>query len=218
MSEETKDLVVVENETQSSVDKLIETKVSQTTDVNTALDLMFTHEALRDKDTIDSALKEKKEEIRNDAEARRIQAEAERIAQEAEKVKQEKEKQLAELDKVISAKQKEIEQLKADSDKAQAFFDSNEDILSYIGVRSKKTLKVMYMLMIPAIVIFMIVQVIALPITIVGKLIEIVINIISGICKVISNNALKIFIAILVVLLIIACGFAVYYFGGKLIF
>ena len=218
MSEETKDLVVVENETQSGVDKLIETKVSQTTDVNTALDLMFTHEALKDQDTIDTALKEKKEEIRNDAEARRIQAEAERIAKEAEKVKQEKEKQLAELDKVISAKQKEIEQLKADSDKAQAFFDSNEDILSYIGVRSKKTLKVMYMLMIPAIVIFMIVQVIALPVTIVGKLVEIIINIISGICKVISNNALKIFIAILVVLLIIACGFAVYYFGGKLIF
>lgn len=215
MSEE-KDLVVV-NDTQNGVDKLIETKVNETTDVNTALDLMFTHEALKDQDTIDTALREKKEEIRNDAEARRIQAEAERISKEAEKVKQEKEKQLAELDKVISAKQKEIEQLKADSDKAQAFFDSNEDILSYIGVRSKKTLKVMYMLMIPAIVIFMIVQVIALPVTIVGKLVEIIINIISGICKVISNNALKIFIAILVVILILGCGFAIYYFGGKLI-
>ncbi len=216
MSEETKDLVV--SETQTGVDKLIENKVNQTTDVNTALDLMFTHEALKDKDTLDSALQEKKEEIRNDAEARRIQAEAERIAREAEKIKQEKEKQLAELDKVISAKQKEIEQLKADSDKAQAFFESNEDILSYIGVRTKKTLKVMYMLMIPAIVIFMIVQIIALPVTIVGKLVEIVINIISGICKVISNNALKMFIAILVVILILGCGLAIYYFGGKLIF
>lgn len=212
MSEEN-NLVVVND----GVDKLIETKVNETTDVNTALDLMFTHEALKDKDTIDTALREKKEEIKNDAEARRIQAEADKISKEAEKIKQEKEKQLAELDKVISAKRKEVEQLNADSDKAQAFFDSNEDILSYIGVRSKKTLKVMYMLMIPAIVIFLLVQIIALPITIVGKLAEIVINIISGICKVISNNALKIFVAILIIILILGVGFAIYYFGGKLV-
>lgn len=212
MSEESKDLVVSEG-----VEKIIETKVNETTNVETALDLMFTRGALKDQDTIETALEEKKEEIKNNAEARKIQAEVNKISQEAEKIKKEKEKELAELDRIISLKRKEVEQLNADSDKAQAFFESNEDILSYVGIRSKKSLKIMYGFMIPAIIIYMIVQIIALPITIVGKLAEIVIGIIAGICKAISNNALKIVIAIIVMLLIVAGAFAVYYFGGKLI-
>lgn len=115
------------------------------------------------------------------------------------------------------AKQKEVEQLKAESDKAQAFFESNREILSYIGITTKKTLGVMYALMIPAIIVFILVQTIALPLTVSGKLLEIIIGIVAGVCKEITNNALKIIIAILVIALLAGGTFAVYYFGGKFI-
>jgi Rps23 Pro-64 3,4-dihydroxylase Tpa1-like proline 4-hydroxylase len=196
---------------------LLDEKVKQTNDVKTAIDILATQTALKQEETLEKVVTEKQEELRNDAEAKRIQAETEKISKEVEKVKQEKEKELAELDKEISAKQKEVEKLKADSDKAQAFFDSNEDILSCIGIRSKKTLKVMYALMIPATIIFILIRFIALPLTIGGKLVEILIEIIGGICKAITNSALKIIISIFVILLLAGGGFCAYYFGGQLI-
>lgn len=213
---ENKDLVVT-NKAQNSVENLIISKANETNDINTALDLMVTNTALRNKETIETVVNEKKEELKNSYEAKRIQAEADRISKEVEKIKQEKEKELAELDKIISAKQKEVEQLKAESDKAQAFFESNRELLSYIGIMSKKTLGVMYGLMIPAIIVFILVQTIALPLTVGGKLLEIIIGIVAGVCKEITNNALKIIIAILVIALLAGGTFAVYYFGGKFI-
>lgn len=208
-----KSVVNVEN----AVDNLIKDEVNNTNDVKEALDLMFTHDALKDKVTFDNALEEKKQELKNNAEARRIQAETEKIEKEVKKIKQEKEKELAELDKVISAKRKEVEKLKAESDKAKEFFESNEDILSCIGIRTKKSLRVMYALMIPATIIFILIRFIALPLTIGGKLVEIIIDIIGGICKSIANSALRIIISILVVALLLGGGFCAYYFGGKII-
>lgn len=213
--EENNDLVVTE--TQTSVENLISSKVGKAENVKTALDLMFTHDVLKDEELLEDIKEKKKEELINDAEAKKIEAETDRISKEVEKVKKEKEKELAELDKEISIRKAEVDQLKADSDKAQTFFESNEDILSCIGIRSKKTLKVMYALMIPAIIIFMLIRLIALPITIGGKLVEIVIEIVGGICKVIKNNALKIIISILVISLLVGGGFCAYYFGIKLI-
>lgn len=203
-------------ESKAGINNLLDQKVNETQDVKTAIDILATKTALEQKETLEKVVVEKEEELRNDAEAKRIQAETQRIEKEVEKVKQEKEKEIAEIDKVISAKQKEVEQLKAESDKAQAFFDSNEDILSYVGVRSKKTLRVMYMLMIPAIIVFALVQIIALPITIVGKLLELIINIVAGVCKTITNNALKILISVLVVAVLLGGGFCAYYFSGKI--
>ena len=213
---ENKDLVVA-NEAQDSVDNLIVKKANETSDINTALDLMITKTALKDKETIENAVDEKKEEIRNNAEAKRIEAETDRISKEAEKIRKEKEKELAELDKIISAKQKEVEKLKTESDKAQAFFDSNKEILSYTGIFTKKTMNVMCMFMIPATIIFLIVQIIALPITILGKLLESVIGIVSSVCKEISSNSLKIVTAIFVVALLLGFAFAVYYYSGKFV-
>jgi flagellar motility protein MotE (MotC chaperone) len=201
----------------NNINNLLDEKVKQTNDVKTAIDILATQTALKQEETLEKVVTEKQEELRNDAEAKRIQAETDRISKEVEKVKQEKEKELAELDKEISAKEKEVEKLKADSDKAQAFFDSNEDILSCIGIRSKKTLKVMYALMIPATIIFILIRFIALPLTIGGKLVEILIEIIGGICKAITNSALKIIISIFVILLLTGGGFCAYYFGGQLI-
>lgn len=206
-----------ENAVENAVDGLIKEEVSKTSSVKNALDLMFTHDALKDKETFDNALQEKKQELKNNAEAKRIQAETEKIEKEVEKIKQEKEKELAELDKVISAKKKEVEKLKAESDKALEFFESNEDILSCIGIGTKKSLRVMYTLMIPATIIFVLIRFIALPLTIGGKLVEIIIDIISGICKSIANSALKIIISILVVALLLSGVFCAYYFGSKII-
>jgi hypothetical protein len=201
----------------NNINNLLDEKVKQTSDVKTAIDILATKTALEQEETLEKVVTEKQEELRNDAEAKRIQAETDKISKEVEKVKQEKEKQLAELDKVISAKQKEVEQLKADSDKAQAFFDSNKDILKYIGIREKKSIKTMQGLMFPATIIFVIVQILLFPLTFIGLLLETVVNILGGICGAITNNALKITLSILIIVLLLGGGFCAYYFGGKLI-
>ena len=169
---EEKALNLVNSSKDNKVNEVIATEIQKSENVKDIIDLFATQTALNQQETLEKVVTEKEEELRNDAEAKRVVAETNRISKETERVKQEKEKELAELDKTISAKQKEVEQLKAESDKAQAFFDSNKDILSYIGLSSKKTLKIMYFLMIPAIIIFSIVQIIALPLTIGGKLLE----------------------------------------------
>lgn len=201
----------------NNINSLLDKKVEHTDDVKSAIDILATKTALEQEETLNKVVNEKQEELRNDAEAKRIQAETDRISKEVERVKQEKEKQLAELDKTISAKQKEIEQLKAESDKAQAFFDSNKDIMKYIGIREKKSLKTMQALMFPATIIFIIVQILLFPLTLIGLLLETIVNILGGICGAIKNNALKIVVSILVVALLLGGGFCAYFFGGKLL-
>lgn len=201
----------------SAINSLLDKKVEQTSDVKSAIDILATKTALEQEETLNKVVSEKQEELRNDAEAKRVQAETERITKEVERVKQEKEKQLAELDKVISAKRKEVEQLKAESDKSQAFFDNNKDIMRYIGIREKKSIRTMQVLMAPATVIFIIVQVLLFPITLIGLLLETIVNILGGICGAIKNNALKIIITILVIILLLGGAFCVYFFGGKLL-
>ncbi len=201
----------------NNINSLLDKKVEQTNDVKSAIDILATKTALEQEETLNKVVSEKQEELRNDAEAKRIQAETERITKEVERVRQEKEKELAELDKTISAKQKEVEQLKADSDKAQAFFDSNKDIMKYIGIREKKSIKTMQALMIPAIVVFIIVQILLFPLTLIGLLLETVVNILGGICGAIQNNALRIVISILVIALLLGGGFCAYFYGGKLL-
>lgn len=211
---------LIDKEDQSStqmVDDVITEQAKGITDVKQVVDLYATKTALQQSETVEKVVTEKQEELRNDAEAKRIQAETAKISQEVEKVRQEKEKQLAELDKVISAKQKEVEQLKADGDKAQAFFDSNKDILKHIGIRERKSMKTMQALMIPATIVFIIVQILLFPLTFMGLLLETVVNILGGVCGAIKNNALKIVLSILVIVLLLAGGFCAYYFGGRLV-
>lgn len=201
----------------TNINKILDSKVESTSDVKTAIDILATQTALKQKETLEKVVVEKEEELRNDAEAKRIQAETEKISKEVEKVKQQKEKQLAELDKVISAKHKEVEELRAESDKAQAFFESNKDILKYIGVVEKKSIRTMQALMFPATLIFIIVQILLFPLTLIGLILETIVNILGGICGAIKNNAIKIVLSILVVAIVVGGGFCAYYFGGKLI-
>lgn len=191
--------------------------VAQENDMSSTLDLSITKATLQQEGTISKLIGAKEEQLIAEAEARRIQAETERINKEVEKAEQEKRKQLAELDKAVAEKKKEVEQLKAEGDKAQAFFESNKEILEYVGCKSKKTLRVMFLLMIPATFVFMLVRFLALPFTISGKLLEGIIDTVTGICNKITNNALKIIIAVVVIGVIVACGFFAYFYGAKLI-
>lgn len=221
MEEENKENSLIEQkepkQVVSAVEKLFKEEVSKSKDLDSAVEIMVTHEALSDDETLKKIVEEKGKEQESKYEAKRLEAEALKFEKEAEKIKQEKEKELAELNKEVEKKKAEVEKLKADGDRASEFFKSNEDILSCIGIRSKKTLGVMYALMIPAVIVFVLIRFIALPLTIGGKLVEIIIEIIGGICKAITNSALKIIISILVISLLVGGGFCAYYFGGKLI-
>lgn len=209
--------VIEEHSPTSNVINLVDKKIKSTDDVKSAIDYEATRTALQQEGTISKIVEEKQEELRNDAEAKRIESETEKYKKEVAKIKQEKEKELAELDKIISSKQKEVEQLKTEGDKAQAYFISNKEILKYVGIREKKTLKVMNILMIPATIFFLLVQIILFPITLSGLVLESMVGIIGGICGAIKNSAIKIIVAILIGLLICGVVVIVYYFGGKLI-
>jgi len=194
-------------------DKLLDFKAMQTNDVKEVIDILATKTALANDETLENVVGEKSEELRNDAETKRVQAETYRIEKEALRVKAEKEKEIANLDKLISIKIKEVEDLKADSDKEKAYFDSNKDILKYIGIREKKTLKVMKTFMVPALTVFIIVQLLLFPFTFVGLVLESAITIVGNVCGTIKNNAVKIAIGILVLVVLFGVAFCVYFFG-----
>lgn len=209
---------IVKGEDIKQIHNLIDKKVEQTEDLNAAVDLFATKTALQQEETLNKVVEEKQEELRNDFEAKRIKAEADKITKETEKIKQEKERELAELDRIISTKKAEVDRLKSEGDIAKAFFDSNKDILKYIGVREKKSLRVMQFLMVPAVIVFIIVQVLLFPLTFCGLLLETIVGIIGGICGAIQNNALKIILTTVIILLLAGVGFCTYYFCGRFLF
>ena len=196
---------------------LIDQQANQTTDVKVAVDLLATKEALSEEENVEKIVREKSEELKNDAEAKRIEAETSKINEQVKKIKALAEQELVEIEKQIQAKKKEVEELQAESDKEDAYFTRNREILKYVNIRSKKTLKVMKTLMFPAIIIFLFVQALVFPITLAGLILENIVNIVGGICGAIKNNVWRILLAILVVLIIGGVCFAVYYFGIKFI-
>lgn len=218
IEQQAKDLMLKGKEPENEIDELITEKVKSSDDIKAAIDFYSTKTALKQEETLNKIVEEKQEELRNDAEAKRVQAETEKITKEVQRVKQEKEKKIAELDKEISAKRKEVEKLIADSDKSTAFFESNRDILKYIGIREKKSMKTMQCLMVPSLIVFIVVQVLLFPLTFCGLLLETIMNIIGGVCGAVKNNAAKILLTIFVILLIAAVVFCVYYFGIKYLF
>lgn len=199
------------------IDNLLATQLHQTNDVDTAVDICTSRQALKNIDNTVQLVKEKEEEFLNKAQAKRIKAEVEKIHEETEKLKVEKERMLAEYDQRIAEKEKEIEALNKDADKAQAFFDANKEILKCINIRSKKSLGALYGFMIPASIVFVLVQIVLLPLSILGLLIEGVLGIVGAICGEIKNNAIKIVLAVIVITLITALLIIVYVYGGKLL-
>lgn len=196
------------------VSAIINQKAKETTSVKDTIDLLATDTALKQDGTVEKIVAEKTEELKNDAEAKRIQAETEKIRQEVDKVKQEGEREIAELEKEKNRLQAEIEQLAKETDKAKAYFEANKNILKCVGIHSPNTLKVMKGWMVPATFIFAILQILKLPITICGALLEGIIEVVGGVCGRLKNQALKIIVAIAVVLLI-GGAIAVSIWGGS---
>lgn len=201
----------------SSVNNMLDKKVEQAQDVKTAIDLLATKTALGQSENLEKVVTAKGEELRNDAEAKRVEAETKLRNEEIKLVEAEKKKQLEEYDKEISKKKKEVEQLNAEKDKAEAFFEANSEILKYIGIKTKKSLGVMQTLMVPSIIIFIIVQTLMFPITLCGVILEALVDITGGICNAIKNNALKMIISLGLIALIVVATVLVYYNVVKLI-
>ena len=195
----------------SIVDNVIEAQTKSPMSIKQAIDYETTKTALKQEGTVEKLVTEKTEELKNDAEAKRISAEAQRIEEETKRAIKEHEKIIAEYNKEIEAKKKEVEELKAESDKAKAYFDANKEILKYIGVRNAKSLNVMKTLMFPASLIFAIVQILLLPLTFAGVTIESIVNIVGGICGSIKNNAIKIICSVGIILLIGVAVFGCYW-------
>lgn len=200
-----------------TVQNLLDKKMSSTENAKEAIDILATAEALKRDDIANKLVSHKQTELETDAEAKVVRAEADKIAVETKKVQAEKDKQVAQLDKDILTRQKEVERLKADSNKADQFFESNKDLLRYVGCRSKKTIGVMRFLIVPSIIIFIAVQILLLPITFCGLIIENIVRVVGDVCGAIKQNGWKIVASIFIVLLISAVLVAVYFYGGKLI-
>lgn len=201
----------------NDVKNIIEKKVSETNDVKQAIDLFTTKTSLEQDGTVEKLVTEKTEELKNDAEAKRIEAEAKKLEQEVIKVKQETEKELAELEKQKSLLQGEIEQMQKEADKAEAYFQANKDILKCGGIFTKKSLGVMKFWLYPSSIVFAILQILMFPITIVGAILEKVIDIVGSVGGSVKNNALKITISVLVIILLVGAT-ALAYWGGSELF
>lgn len=194
----------------ATVEGMLNRKLAATDNAKEAIDILTTAEALKRDETAAKLVSHKQTELEADAQTKVARAET-------EKVQAETSKQVAELDKQIITKQKEVERIKADSSKADQFFEGNKELLRYVGCRTKKTIGTMRFLIVPALVIFLIVQILLLPITFCGLVIENIVRVVGDVCGAIKQNGWKIVASILIVLLIAAVVIAVYFYGGKLI-
>lgn len=195
----------------NAVNDIIIQNARQSTDVKNVIDLAATSKALQNEKTVDKIVKEKTDELITDAEKKKIEAETEKIRQEAEKVKQEKEKEIAALEKIKSKLEGEVANLKAEDDKANAFFEANKSILKCVGVREKLSLKAMQWLMVPAGIVFTIFQILLLPFSLIGFAIESLMTIVTAVCGKIAKGGWKIAMSILVTVVIVAMLAGIYY-------
>lgn len=206
-----------ELKSKDELNNLIDNKSNATDDVKRFIDIQLTKTALEQEEVLTTMVEQKSAELRNDAEAKKVEAETKRINEEVKRITAEKEKEIAEFDKIIQAKQKEVEKLKTESDEAEAYFEANKDILKYALIRTKKSLNVMKFWLYPASVVFLVIQILMLPITFCGMIIENIINIIGGISGELKNNALKIVVSVIVILVVLAILVLTYIYGGKFI-
>ena len=180
-------------------------------DVKSVIDLAATSKALENAETVDKIVKEKTDELKADAETKRVQSETARVREEAEKVRQETQREIAEIEGQRDALAADVEKLKKLDDKAEAFFKANKSILRCIGVREKLSLNVMKGLMVPATVLFIIFQILLLPLSLVGFMVEAITGIVGSISGGIVKNGWKVFVAVLSIVLIAALVFGVYW-------
>ena len=185
------------NKSNSITDNVIDAQTKNPMTVKEAIDLEATKTALKQKENVQMIVDTKGQELFQDAQTKLTEAETKRI-------ESEKQKELAYHQKEIETLEKQAKQLEAENDKAKQFFDNHKAILKCIGIREKLGLKAMQWWLVPASVIYGIFQILLLPVTICGFLIEQVINILSAICEKMKNSAIKIIISILVIVFVTA--------------
>ena len=171
---------------------------------------------MEDKNTTVKLVTEKTAELKADAEAKRIESETSRIRAEVEKVREEANKEIAAIQAERDALQADVEKLRQLDDKAEAFFKTNKSILKCAGVRQKLSMNVMKVSMIPATAIFVFFQILLLPLTLVGFVIESLTEILGSLCSGFAKNGIKIIVAIISLALIGALVFGVYWLALKL--
>lgn len=187
-------------------------KNAQTTDkVKDVIDLAATSKALEKKETVEKIVEEKTKELISDAEKKKFESEADKIRQEAEKVRQEEEKQIAELNKIKNTLLGEIENLKAEDNKATEYFNANKSILRCVGIREKLSLKAMHFWMYPASFIYALFQIILFPFTLVGFAVEQLLGIVEAVCGKVAKGGWKIAIAIITGIVIIGLIVGIYW-------
>lgn len=179
--------------------------------VKDVIDLAATSKALEKKETVDKIVEEKTKELISDAEKKKIESEAEKIRQEADKVRREEEKKIAELTKIKNTLSGEIDNLKAEDDKALAYFNANKSILRCVGVREKLSLKAMHFWMYPASFVYILFQIILFPFTLVGFAVEQLIGIVEAVCGKIAKGGWKIVVAIITAVIIVGLIAGIYY-------
>lgn len=179
--------------------------------VKDVIDLAATSKALEKKETVDKIVEEKTKELISDAEKKKIESEAEKIRQEADKVRREEEKKIAELNKIKTTLEGEIDNLKAEDDKALAYFNANKSILRCVGVREKLSLKAMHFWMYPASFVYILFQIILFPFTLVGFAVEQLIGIVEAVCGKIAKGGWKIVVAIITAVIIVGLIAGIYY-------
>lgn len=216
---ETSNLITVKPKQETSltsaegniVSDIIVKNAKESNKVKDVIDLAATSKALEKKETVDKIVEEKTKELISDAEKKKIESETEKIRQEADKVRREEEKKIAELNKIKNTLIGEIDNLKAEDDKAKAYFDANKSILRCVGIREKLSLKAMHFWMYPASFIYALFQIILFPFTLVGFAVEQLLGIIEAVCGKVAKGGWKIVIAIVTGIVIVGLIAGIYY-------
>lgn len=205
---------------QNIIQSAIMNNAKSETNIKNIIDLAATGVALESESTTQKLVTEKTSELKADAEAKRIESETARVRAEVAKVREEAEKEIAQINKERDALQADVEKLQQLTNKSNAFFEANKSILRCIGVRDALSLTVMKTLLPIATAVFIAFQVLLLPLTLIGFMIESLTSIVGAICEGFNKNGLKILVAIISIILILALVVGVYWlvinYGSKL--
>lgn len=162
---------------------------TQATTLKDAIDIGVTGKALQKDGVIETLTDKKEQELKEDAEAKRLKSEADRLSEEANRTDKEKEK----IDK--------------ESEKAKAYYNAHKSVLKYSFVKEPMSIPFMRI----GAIMGTIVTFLFLPLIIAGALIELIVDIIGSVTGTITKNSIKLIVGLLVALFIVAVGVGCYF-------
>lgn len=167
---------------------------TQASTLKEAIDIGVTGKALQKDGVIETLTDKKEQELKEDAEAKRLKSEADRLREEANRTDKEKDK------------------IDRESEKAKAYYNAHKSVLKYSFVKEPMSIPFMRI----GAIMGTIVTFLFLPLIIAGALIELIVDIIGSVTGTITKNSLKLIVGLLVALFIVAVG-AGCYFGIPLL-